>query len=687
MEFETTTFLRPAARNATMLAMPATESPPGRLPQVGGLWVIGGLVALFAALGAYRTVDDPDLYWHLKVGESILEHRAVPAVDEFSFTFGGRPCSLDWASEAMMAAMHAHFGESGLFALAALLAAATMLLTALRMRTRGLPLLAAPATVFLLLVYDVAGFRFSPRPQTFLFVCLGMLMWLFERAETRRDLRLLWGVPLLVLIWTNLHISSFIAVVLAGAVAIGYLIALRGRWVATIAPCWRQLSLLAAATLAACFAGPHPLGRLQTAVGTLFARGFTTSVLSEWHPPELAVWFGPAGLLLGVMALSFALDWRHSKPHELAVSAVAIWLGFRHVRFVPILALVVGPIAYRHLVAAVSSRIAGSEGWKRFVPALDACLAATLLAGFGLGSLGFDSHSVWLGSTGRPHAELVGISYPVGATRFLAREQPKGNMYNTFHFGGYLMYHLGPKVKVFIDGRTGNLYDDAHVRDMMEIRRVWPRVFARWNIQYAITQYGEVEEGLVADPHWSLVFFDDAALVLVRNDGPNAELARRLGYRELLPPFAAAPENDPARMARMEAEAQRAVDAAPASALPHILRGRVRALHRDLPGFESDMRTAISLDPSRPEPWQRLGLLALGRHQVAEAAQDLGRALALNPRSDHLRFSLAAAHWAAGNRVAMLETLRPLAVGGRTLDELVATVTRSATGQTQTPPP
>ena len=659
-----------------LLAM--TESRPGRMPNVGWLFAIGGVVALFAALGAYRTIDDPDLYWHLKVGESILEHRAVPAVDEFSFTFGGRPCSLDWASEALMAALYAQFGEGGLFALAALLAAATMLLTALRIRS--VPLLAAPATVFLLLVYDLASFRFSPRPQTFLFVCLGVLMWLFERAEARRDLRPLWGVPLLVLLWTNLHISSFIAVVFAGALALGHLISLRGRWVSTLAPRWRQLSLLAVATLAACFAGPHPLGRLQTAMGTLFARSYTTSVLGEWHPPAFAVWLGPAGLLLAVTALSFALDWRRLKPPELVVSAVAVWLGVRHVRFLPILALAIGPIAYRHLAAVLSSRIAGMQGWKRFVSLLDGCLAVALLAGFALGSLGFDSHSAWLGSTGRPRSKLAGRAYPVGATHFLAREQPKGNMYNTFHFGGYLMYHLGPAVKVFIDGRTGNLYDDAHVRDMMEIRQVWPRVFARWNIQYAITQHGEVEDGLVADPHWSLVFFDDAALVLVRNDGPNADLARRLAYRELLPPFATAHESDPVRMARMEAEVQRAVDASPGSALAHILRGRVRALHRDLPGFESDMQTAIRLDPTRPEPWQRLGLLALGRHQGAEAVRDLGRALELNPRATDIRYALAEAHWASGDRVAMLETLRPLAVGGRTLDQLVAMVTRGHTG-------
>lgn len=642
-------------------------------------------MALLAALGAYRRVDDPDLFWHLKLGESILKNLSVPAVDEFSYTFYGHPFTVDWASEAMMAALHTHFGESGLFAMTALLAAVTMSLVAVRMRTPGTPLLAAPAVAILLLVYDVASFRFTPRPQTFLFVCLGALMGLFECAETRRDLRPLWGVPLLVLLWSNLHVSSFIAVAFAGVLALGHLISLRGRWRATVFPRWRSLLLLAGATLAACFSGPHPVGRFRTAVETMFLRDYTTSILSEWHAPDLATLLGPAGLLFAVAVMAFALDRRRVRPHELLTSAFALWLGLRHVRFLPIPALVIGPIAYRHLAAACFSPAGGRQGWRRCLPVLDGWVAAALLVGVALGSLGFDSHSPWLGGTGRPRAELAGLSYPQGATRFLADEHPQGNMYNTFHFGGYLMYQLGPAVKVFIDGRTGNLYDDAHVRDMMEIKHTWPRVFSRWNIQYVISQHGEMDAALAGDPHWSLVFFDDAALVYVRNDGPNADLARRLAYHELLPPFATAPEKDPERMTRLEAEVQRTVEASPSSALAHILRARVRALHRDLPGFESDLHTAIRLDASRPEPWQRLGLLALARHQAALAVNDLRRALDLKPGADDIRFALAVALTEAGDREATRETLRPLAVRGHTLDELLSSVARAATEQAPSP--
>jgi hypothetical protein len=59
--------------------------------------------------------------------------------------------------------------------------------------------------------------------------------------------------------------------------------------------------------------------------------------------------------------------------------------------------------------------------------------------------------------------------------------------------------------------------------------------------------------------------------------------------------------------------------------------------------------------------------------------------LELNPGAADIRYALAAAHWAAGNQVAMLNTLRPIAVGGRTLEELVAMVTRGPAGQALPP--
>jgi hypothetical protein len=38
---------------------------------------------------AVRNVLDPDVWWHLKTGEYIAAHRAVPHADPFSYTRAG----------------------------------------------------------------------------------------------------------------------------------------------------------------------------------------------------------------------------------------------------------------------------------------------------------------------------------------------------------------------------------------------------------------------------------------------------------------------------------------------------------------------------------------------------------------------------------------------------------------------
>jgi hypothetical protein len=484
----------------------------------------------------------------------------------------------------------------------------------------------------------------------------------------------LWGIPPLVLVWSNLHHSAYLVWVFGGLVLLGLVLSQLGRGFAEIRARFREGSALLFSTLVASLSCPHPWDRLHTAWSTVFMRGYTVGVLSEWKAPTLAVWLGPTGVFLALVALGMVIRWRHVKLHELLVSAVALWMGARHIRFLPIVAVVTGPIGYRHWAAIARPRLA-SAAWR----IADRGFAVTLVLGVAIGSLGLDSHSPWLGGFGRPKPQLVGQSYPEEATRFLARERPQGNLYNTFHFGGYLIYHLAPELKVFVDGRTGNLYDDAHVRDVVQIRSTWPQVFARWNIQSAITQYDELEVPLANDPHWCLVFFDDAALVFVRQDGPNAELARRLGYVELRPPFAHPPEGDPVRMARLEAEIERAVAEAPGSALAHILRGRIRAWHRDLAGFEREMQTALRLDPRRTEPWQRLGLWALSQGDYGRAIHHLETAVALSPQLENIHKALARAYLGVGNAVAAREQLRAVTRDERHLAELFESI--AASGQ------
>ena len=92
------------------------------------LWVGVGIYALFLLAGN-RLLIDPDTLWQITVGQWILDHRAVPETDVFSFTMRGQPwISTQWLAQVLFARTYALFGWSGPVVLSAAAIAATFAL-------------------------------------------------------------------------------------------------------------------------------------------------------------------------------------------------------------------------------------------------------------------------------------------------------------------------------------------------------------------------------------------------------------------------------------------------------------------------------------------------------------------------------------------------------------------------------
>jgi hypothetical protein len=91
-------------------------------------------LAVGLAVGLPHLLDveaDPDLWWHLRTGELILERGAVPTADPFSFTAAGAPwVDHEWGAEVLFAGVFRLAGGRGLVALRALLLAAALTLLA-----------------------------------------------------------------------------------------------------------------------------------------------------------------------------------------------------------------------------------------------------------------------------------------------------------------------------------------------------------------------------------------------------------------------------------------------------------------------------------------------------------------------------------------------------------------------------
>ena len=104
----------------------------------------------------------------------------------------------------------------------------------------------------------------------------------------------------------------------------------------------------------------------------------------------------------------------------------------------------------------------------------------------------------------------VAHDFPVKAVAYLERHPAPGPMFNTYGFGGYLVWARGPQHKVFIDGR-GDVYERGGVlSDYLYISSIKPGALAvldGYGVQSCLLEHDEALTTLLsASPQWRRIY-------------------------------------------------------------------------------------------------------------------------------------------------------------------------------------
>jgi hypothetical protein len=97
-------------------------------------------------------------------------------------------------------------------------------------------------------------------------------------------------------------------------------------------------------------------------------------------------------------------------------------------------------------------------------------------------------------------------------------------MFNTYNWGGHLIWRLYPDKPVSVDGRT-DLYalNSQVLEDYVTVhwlRPGWQQVLDQYDIGFAITgQRGLLELALAEAQDWDQVYSDEVAVIYVRVEG------------------------------------------------------------------------------------------------------------------------------------------------------------------------
>jgi len=405
--------------------------------------------AFFAATSAlYFLADneaDNDLWVHLFLGRRLLGGAGLPRVDDLSYTAAGQPwVDHEWLSQVGLAAIYESAGATWLWLFKLLLAlvGAGLLWRSTASVTRRTWVRGA----VIALVVAAAARGFAVRPQIFSYCAVAALLsWLDWLAVRRRGSAL---APLAIVfavfvLWANLHGAFIVGLGILGLFAV---LPLPG------GPRWRW-AMPAVAVAAACVT-PYGPWLFTYIVGELGV----PHPLSEWqavHPFDPAQ--RPFVLLFVAVAatLPFA-RWLGGAPWRAALLAITAFLAFRHQRHVPLFAICAArPLADQ--VDAAWQRLSSRAAFRLSRPAR-ALLAVGLLA-VAVAQMGLLGRRLLADPGG---IAFVAEDYPVGAVRFAAARGLSGNLALPLDWGGYVLWHLAPDVKVSMDGRFATVYP-AHV--------------------------------------------------------------------------------------------------------------------------------------------------------------------------------------------------------------------------------
>ena len=486
------------------------------------------LVSVAIAIADSVRLADPDLWGHVRFGQLALSQHHLVLRDTFSYSAAGRVVhDHEWLSEIVAATMYNAAGIFGLKLMKLALTAATILFLALAEAETGAPALAQFAILLAVAVTAAPYMQF--RPQMFTFALLSGMLLMLARDAYRRTGRLWLAIPILA-VWANLH-GGFIM----GIAALGIYAACCGFQEVASGRGLRRALGLSAVTVAgalATLATPYGLGNWY-AIAHALANPYTRIAVADWQPLLRAIarslHENPAGAIydlaplamMAALATAWLLARETSDLPLVAIAAVMSVAALLSQRNVPIAAIAIAVPLARHVALAMAAGRSHDHAAQSESPRPRVRLANQLvLAAIAIAMLaGTNFFSGRLAAT---------APYPAGALAFMKEHSLTGKVLNNFLWGEYLIWHLPPESKVFVDGRYDTVYPESVLRQFMlfhfdkpggaDILEQWPHDFV------LIAPDSGSNRIMKARAGWKLIYRDDSAMLYARADSRAAGL-------------------------------------------------------------------------------------------------------------------------------------------------------------------
>jgi len=558
-----------------------SERKPSRMaawmPSLTDAAFLMPVLFLFLRLnGAKMLLGDGDTGYHIRAGEWMLANGRVPDQDIFSFTKPGQPWfAWEWLWDVIFGWVHQHWGMAAVVVANILvISVICALLYRLVRRKCGNVLLAIGVTGV-----AVAGssIHWLARPHLFTLLFVVIFYSTLERVREGR-VRLLMALPVLTVLWTNLHAGFFVGISLICAYALGEL----ATW--AVAPVAeerraalvrsRQYLVSAGACFLASFVNPYSY-HLHLHIWQYLRDPYQLRNIMEF----LSISFqNPVARHLEVMAALavVAAAWNLHQRQFVYTFLIAGWLHLALIsaRNIPIFMIVAAPpaaLATQELLAHLrETRVAGwvRKATRGLEDLGDEFGAMDRLARFPIASLAAALLLIALfhipSDSPKLRAEYDPKSYPAKALEALQAAGSTRAIFTDDEWGDYLIYRLYPKSKVFVDGRS-DFYGAAFCENFFDVlngKHDWEKILERYGVQTVLLHAdASLSSTLKESKRWRVTYDDGLAIAFRRaardqrvaraGDREGAQVSAAAGSGVFRDPQVTNPDNpEPGRLAK-----------------------------------------------------------------------------------------------------------------------------------------
>lgn len=471
------------------------------------------LVALysFPAFLCLHIADagDPDVWWHLRAGEWMLQHGAVPQIDPFSIFGAGKPwVAYSWLFELLIFQLFRWLGLVGVVVYSAGMAVsiAVVLHRLIRRLQADFSLAVLLTVVAALSIYRL----YTPRPWLFSILFFALELDVLMQARKTGKIRGLLWLPVIFMLWANVHIQFIDGLILL-AIALTESLLARKRADGQTRLRLGWLCGVSLACVLATFANPYGW-RIYHVAYDLAGQLGTVSQVTEFQAMSFRGLDNWCVLLLALGAVGVLARARRVALFEVGLLAFAVMVSFRSQRDVWLVVVAASAILASGLTGNSENRLQLKAIYAPLV------VAATCLV-------------VWLGfrlldvNDATQRAKLA-EAMPVHAVEVVKAKGWSGPLYNDFNWGGYLIWSL--RMPVSMDGRT-NIYGDERLN----------RSYATWNAQPGWDSDPDLQKAnlviapvnapltqvLRMDPRFEVAYEDKLAVVFISRESSQPKIA------------------------------------------------------------------------------------------------------------------------------------------------------------------